>query len=372
VSIDFKQNKKVLILSNVTSDLYSMRKEVIEAILKAGYEVIISAIENDNSEDFIKMGCKIINSPIDRRGVNPAKDLLLLIHYFQLLTRFKPDIVSTYTIKPNLYGGFACSMFRIPYLSNITGLGTAFNSNKIIQKIIIKIYRAGLKRCSCLFFQNTQNYQFLVQKGVIVKKHRVIPGSGVNLMYHCYTEYPTDEEIRFLFIGRVMKEKGIIEFLTASERIKMSYPNVKFDIIGSLEEEFQGVLGDYQERGIINYYGRQQDVHSFIKRSHATILPSYNEGMSNVLLESAATGRPVIASNIAGCRETFDEGISGFGFEARNSEDLANKIAKFIELPYEEKKAMGIAGRKKMESEFNRELVVKAYLDEIEKILRIH
>lgn len=362
--------KKVLILSNVTYDLYSMRREVVQAIIDSGYDVSISAILGRNSDDFSHMGCHMIDSPVDRRGINPIADLKLLIHYLRLVNDIKPDIVLTYTIKPNLYGGIACSLNNVPYISNITGLGTAFNSNRFIQNIIIILYKVGLNKCSCLFFQNDDNYQTLIDKGIAIKKYRLIPGSGVNLNHHCFEAYPeSDGEIRFLFIGRIMKEKGIEEFLKAAESVKNQYSDVRFDIIGSLEEKYQDVLADYQERGIVNFYGRQDDVHSFIKNSHATILPSYNEGMSNVLLESAATGRPVIASDIAGCREVFKDGISGFGFKAKDADDLTDKLIKFIKLPCKEKKAMGLAGRMKMESEFRRELVINAYLDEIEKIL---
>ncbi|HOA82196.1 MAG TPA: glycosyltransferase, partial [Defluviitaleaceae bacterium] len=201
-------------------------------------------------------------------------------------------------------------------------------------------------------------------------KTRLTPGSGVNLKYHCFEEYPdSDNIIKFLFIGRIMKDKGIDELLEAAQKVKCMYPNVQFDLVGYCEENYTKRLSDFENRGIIKYHGQQDDVHSFIKGAHAIIHPSYHEGMANVLLEAASTGRPVLASNIPGCRETFDEGVTGYGFEVRNTSALVNTIEKFIKLPYEDKKQMGIAGRVKVEHEFDRQIVVDCYMEEIGEIL---
>ena len=360
--------KKVLILSNVTYDLYSMRREVVQALLDKGFEIIISAIQGQNTDDFENMGCRMITSPIDRRGMNPIADLKLISHYIKIINRNKPDIVLTYTIKPNVYGGIACSILDTPYLSNITGLGSAVQNGGIIRKISTMLYRIGLRKSSCVFLQNKENADFAIRNRIAIGKCRIIPGSGVNLKQHKFEEYPgPNEAIEFVFIGRIMKEKGIAELFYAAEKIISKYPQIKFNLIGGVEEEYQDKLERCKNQGGIFYYGRQDDVHSFIKNNHAIVMPSYHEGMSNVLLEAAATGRPILASNIAGCRETFDEGISGFGFQVKNADDLTDKLLKFIELPYEEKKTMGKTGRIKMEKEFNREFVVNAYINEIEK-----
>jgi galacturonosyltransferase len=211
-------------------------------------------------------------------------------------------------------------------------------------------------------------YKFIVNN-IVKRKVRVLPGSGVNLIEHKFEDYPESEEnIHFLFIGRIMKDKGIDELLEAARRIKQKYPNVHFELIGFCEEGYEDKLQELMNLGIIKYHGLQDDVHSFIKNSHAVILPSYHEGMSNALLEAATTGRPVIASKITGCKETFDDGISGLGFEVKNVDSLENTIIKFIELPLEKKRAMGLAGRRKMEKEFNRQIVVLAYIEEIEKL----
>ena len=293
-----------------------------------------------------------------------------IFSYVKTIKHIKPDTVLSYTIKPNIYGGIASRINKVPYLVNITGLGTSAENPGFIQKITWTLYRIGLKKANCVFFQNESNRSFFKNKNIIINKTRLIPGSGVNIDQHKFEKYPEEDGIiKFLFIGRIMKAKGVDELLDAAMIIKNKYPNVLFNLVGPSEENYNEKLENLQKAGIIKYHGQQDDVHSFIKESHATILPSYHEGIANVLLESASAGRPVIASKIPGCQETFDEGISGLGFEVKNVNALINAIVKFIELPYKEKKKMGTAGRKKMEKEFNRQIVIDAYIEEINKLV---
>ena len=360
---------RILIITNVFGGLYSFRKELVEKL--ASENELICALPDDPGKGwFDEIGCRFIEVPTDRRGTNPLSDYKLYKTYRRLIREVKPDVVLTYTIKPNIYGGIASAREGIPCIANITGLGTGILNKAVLKRLITSLYRRALRKAVCVFFQNTENQRFFIDEKIVKGKNRLIPGSGVNLERHRIEEYPQNDSItRFLFIGRVMKEKGIDEFLQAADSVKKKYPKTSFDIIGRLEEDnYQTILKDYQERGIIQFHGPQNDVHSFIKNSHATVNPSYHEGMSNVLLESASTGRPVIASNIPGCRETFEDGESGLAFEPRNAQDLTDKLIKFIELPYEKKKAMGIAGRRKVEKEFDRNIVIDAYMEEINKI----
>lgn len=348
--------------------LYKFRKELLEKFINQNNEVFIALPNDEYVTKLKKLGCKFLETPLDRRGTNPFRDLKLLLHYIDLIKRIKPDVVLTYTIKPNVYGGIACRFTKTPYITNITGLGTSIENKGLIQKITLMLYKVGLKKASCVFFQNKTNQKFFIDNKIVKRNTRLIPGSGVNLEQHIFEEYPKDDEkIKFLFIGRIMKAKGIEELLQAAKIVKDKYPNVQFDLIGACEEDYNQQLDESTKLGIIKYYGQQEDVHSFIKKSHATILPSYHEGTANVLLESASSGRPILASRVPGCIETFDEDVSGFGFEVRSVDSLVQSIIKFINLPYEQKKAMGIAGRRKMENEFDRNIVINAYMDEINK-----
>jgi glycosyltransferase involved in cell wall biosynthesis len=360
---------KILVLANFGMGLYNFRKELLEELINQNSEVYISLPNDEFVPKLVNLGCKFIETPLERRGTNPIKDIKLLFHYIKIIKLIKPDVILTYTIKPNVYGGFACRIAMTPYITNITGLGTSLENKGVIQKITLGLYRVGLKRASCIFFQNETNRKFFFDKNVVKSKTRILPGSGVNLAQHPLEEYPdNDEKDRFLFIGRMMKAKGVEELLQAAKTVKEKYPNAQFDLIGSCEENYYQQLAELNKSGIINYHGQQEDVHSFIKNSHATILPSYHEGTANVLLESASSGRPVLASRVPGCIETFDEDVSGFGFEVKSVESLVEAIIKFIKLPYEQKKAMGIAGRKKMENEYDRRIVINAYMNEINNL----
>lgn len=362
---------KALVLTNSVNGLFNFRKELIERLIEEKFEVMISSPQGIGSNYFARMGCYPIETSINRRGTNPISDLSLFYHYFKIIERIKPDVVLTYTIKPNIYGGIVCRLLKVPYITNITGLGSALVSRGFLQHVTLFLYRLAIRDAWCVFFQNNGNRQFFVDNNAVGKKHRLIPGSGVNLQEHCFENYPeNDGNNRFLFIGRVMKDKGIEELLQAAIIVKNKYKNVEFDAIGSCEKEYEGKIAEWKKAGVVFFHGFQQDAHTFIKRCHAVILPSHHEGMANVLLEASATGRPVLASNIPGCKEAFDEGVSGFGFEPKDVDSLVKTIIKFIELPYDQKKAMGRAARLKMEKEFNRDIVVNAYMEEIDEIIK--
>ncbi|MEQ2464769.1 glycosyltransferase family 4 protein [Niallia hominis] len=362
---------KILILANNDAGLYKFRKELIYELVN-NYEVYISLPNGPYIKKLKDMGCKFVNTQINRRGTNPISDLKLLLKYKSIIKEIRPSVVLTYTIKPNIYGGLACRLARAPYIANITGLGTAIENKGILQKISLFLYKIGLKNSSCVFFQNDSNKQFFLKKELVKEKvANLIPGSGVNLKQYSYEKYPDDEKtIRLLYIGRLMKAKGIEELLKASEKVKKLYPNVYFELIGASEEDYTKRINELCELGIIKYHGEQGDVRPFIKNSHSVILPSYHEGTSNVLLESASLGRPILASKVPGCIETFDEGVSGFGFKTRSEDSLVEVIERFINLSYEEKEAMGKAGRIKMEKEFDRNIVIDAYMNEIVKIMK--
>jgi len=360
---------KILVLTNCGMGLYKFRKELLEELINRGNEVYISLPNDTYVSNLQKMGCKFIDTDLDRRGTNPIKDIKLLIFYIKVIKQIKPDVVLTYTIKPNIYGGIACRVTRTSYLANITGLGDSIENNGLLQKISLTLYGIGLKKASCVFFQNESNRRFFISKNIIRSKTRLLPGSGVNLKQHKLEPYPkTDKIINFLFIGRIMKSKGVDELLEAARIIKSQYKNIQFDLIGGIEEDYVKKLNEFEGLKIIRYHGQQDDVHSFIKNAYAIILPSYHEGMANVLLESASSGRPVLASRVAGCIETFDEGVSGLGFDVKSVDSLVKAIIKFINLPYEKKKIMGLNGRRKMEREFDRNIVINAYIEEINHI----
>ena len=357
--------KKVLILANSSGGLYDFRNELVQRLLLK-YEVMVSLPDEVRTKELAEEGCKVVHTPINRRGVNPAEDFKLLLSYRKLLKEEKPDLTLTYTIKPNIYGGFCCRMMKIPYIATVTGLGSTFQKQGIFLKMIITMYRMGLKKAECIFFQNRENRGIFEKYHIRGKKSKLVSGSGVNLKRHCFESYPEEDKVRFLYVGRMMREKGIEELLEAAKQLHDD--DTEFELLGYPDEDYQDRLDAYEKEGYIKQLGFDPDVHAYIRNASALVLPTYHEGMSNVLMEASATGRPVIATNISGCKEIFEEGVTGFGCEPKSSEDLIRALKQFLKLSKEERAVMGQKAREKMEREFDREKVADAYMEEIEKV----
>lgn len=358
--------KTILILANSSKGVYGFRNELVLELLK-NYIVAVSVPDETCTKELADEGCKIIHTPLDRRGMDPKEDMGLFLAYVRLIKKIRPDLVLTYTIKPNIYGGYACRKLKVPYMATITGLGSAFQKNGFLKKLIVRMYRAGLGKAACVFFQNAQNQKIFEDDRIVGGQALLVNGSGVNLEIHSLEEYPQGETTRFLFVGRIMKEKGIEEFLEASKRLHSE--SVSFELLGYCDEDYQDMLNQYESQGMILQHGFHTDVHSFLKEASALVLPTYHEGMSNVLMEASATGRPVIASAISGCREIFEEGVTGFGCEPQNAESLIEAMQKFLALDTDRRAGMGISARRKMESEFDRRQVIDVYIKEISKLI---
>lgn len=358
--------KKVLILANSSGGLYDFRNELVLKLLE-NYEVMVSLPDQVRTKELEEEGCKVVHTPINRRGVNPAEDLKLLFHYIRLLKREKPDLVLTYTIKPNIYGGFACRVRKVPYISTITGLGTTFQKQGMLLKLITRMYRTGLKKAECVFFQNEENKGIFERYGIRGKSSCLVKGSGVNLSRHHFEKYPETEQTVFLYVGRMMREKGTLELLEAAAQL--ASPDVEFRFLGYCDEDLKDKLDEAERKGYIRQLGFDPDVHSYLQQASALVLPTYHEGMSNVLMEASATGRPVVATDISGCREIFEEGVTGFGCRPKDAESLVEALRKFLALSLEERAEMGRKAREKMEREFDRELVAKRYAGECQRIL---
>lgn len=361
---------KILVFSNFGMGLYKFRKEILETLVNNNYEVYVSFPKDEYVPLLESIGCKYIETNLNRRGTNPISDFKLLVSYIRIIKKINPDILLTYTIKPNIYGGMAAICTRKPYLTNITGLGTSIEHDGILKKISLFLYKMGLRESKGIFYQNQQNLNKFQELNISTAHPYLIPGSGVNLRDFSYSEYlDSNKEISFLFIGRIMQDKGINELLTAIKVVRERYPTVKLHIVGFCEEDHLEELTKLHEEKVIIYHGLQKNISTYIENSHVIINPSYHEGMSNVLLEAAAKGRPTIASDIPGCKEIIDNEVTGYTFEVKNEKALAERMIQFINLPHEEKKKMGMLARKKIENEFDRQIVVDKYLEVIQKTL---
>lgn len=362
--------KRILILSNHFITLYNFRKELIKKLIDDGNTVFISIPKSDDNTYFSSMGCKIIETAVDRRGINILKDLKLILNYLKIMQTLKPDIIFSYTIKPNIYGSIVSNITGYKQVNNITGTGETFLKDNMVSKIAKILYRLSIKNSYKVFFQNSGDRDYFIENNMVKDNWAMLPGSGVNLNQFEFCDLPPENEINFIFIGRIMKIKGIDEYLMCAKAIKARYQNTNFYVAGFIEEHrYKKIIEDFDNIGIINYIGYQNDIKPWIKKCHCTVLPSHGgEGVPNVLLESAAMGRVCIASNISGSRDVIYDGESGYLFEAGNANNLIAKISKFLDLDYEYKKKMGLVGRRKAEKDFDRKNIISTYLNEVKVV----
>lgn len=350
--------KKLLIVTNHSYMLYRFRKELIQRLMK-DYEVVISTPFVGHEDDLQKLGVRCIETEVDRRSVNPFTDLKLLRTYKKILKREKPDLVITYSIKPNIYAGYLCGKMRIPFYANVQGLGTAFQK-PLLSDIVTVMYRTAFRKVEKVFFENRENAEEFEKRQILSeKKEIVLHGAGINLEEYRYRLYPDNERIHFLYLGRIMKEKGMDELFGAVERLRRDGCEFVLDLVGFFEDEYKKKVEHFQKEGIVKFYGFQQDPQPFYAQADCVVLPSYHEGMSNVLLEAAASGRAIITSDIPGCREAVDDGKSGMLCRVKSTDSLYKAMKRFTELSRTKRELIGKAGREKMEREFDKKKVVE-------------
>lgn len=351
---------KVLIVTNHSYMLWRFRRELIKELMKENEVVLVMPFVG-HENDFMDMGLKCIDTPVDRRGINPFKDLELYKTYKKIIQEEKPAQVITYSIKSNIYAGYVCAQKHIPYYANVQGTGTAFQK-KWLACIVTVMYRLALGSAEKVFFENAGNLKTFLDRRIVPEAKTVLlSGAGINLETYNYSPYPGHETVHFLFLSRIMKEKGIDELIYSVKKLKEEGRDFFLDIVGFFDDEegYESEITELEELGITRYHGFQEEPRPFYQATDCVVLPSYHEGMSNVLLEGAATGRPLITSDIPGCREAVEDGVSGFLAEVRNGESLLNAMRRFLNLTIPEREQMGIRGREKMEKDFAKEMVVE-------------
>lgn len=375
-----KNKPLIALLTNNDDDIYCFRKELIEGLINEGYEMLISCPNGPKFDLMRDIPFRYDDPVIDRRGTNVIADAKLFLHYRKLFKNERPDVVLTYTAKPNVYASIAARSLNIPYINNVTGIGSVVNMTGLKKSFILWLFKLAYKSAACVMFQNSTNMKLAVDSGMVKGDYKLIPGSGVDLNRYPLQTYPDGGDgiegntVVFNYIGRILHDKGVDDYIEAAKRIKKKYPNTEFNMIGFIEateNHYEKELTDLQKQGIVYYRGSQKDVKPWVKRAHAIIHPStYGEGMSNVLLENASSGRFLITTDNPGCKETVINGKSGYIYHGGNVDELVESITKFLNLDNDTRKSMGIEGRKHVESNFSREIVVDAYKEKINKILR--
>ncbi len=367
----------IAVITNNDDDIYCFRKELIEALIAEGYKVLISCPYGEKFELMSHIEYIYDNSVIDRRGTNVFKDLKLYRHYKQLFKHYKPSFILTFTAKPNVYAGMAAKKYRIPYICNVTGLGSVLKKSALMKRFILWLFKRSYRNASCVMFQNSANMKLALNNGMVKGNYKLIPGSGVDLSRFPLQPYPDGgngidgETVVFNYIGRILREKGVDDYIEAAKTIKKKYPKTEFNMIGFIEpteNHYAKELKDLEAQGVVIYRGSQKDVKPWIARSHVIVHPSvYGEGISNVLLENAASGRPIITTDNPGCKETVVDGESGYIYPGGVVNELTQRIESFLRMDNETRCSMGLNGRQFVENNYSRDLVIRAYKDEIEK-----
>jgi len=364
--------KKILFLVNHDFTIYNYRLELVKRLLKDKYKVYVSSPYGEKIEILKELGCEYVETNINRHGMNPFEDLQLLKFYKKIIKEIKPDYIFAYTIKPNIYGAIAARKNNVPFIANITGLGMGFDNSGVKQKLLINMYRYAFKSVQRVFVQNKENMQLFKDNGIAIDKLDLLPGSGVNLKRFSYSKYPDDKKVCFAFTSRIMKEKGIDNYLETAKIIKKKYPNTEFHVCGYCEENYEGHLKKLHRNGDIIYHGMIYNMNEFLENIHCVVHPTYySEGLSNVLLEACAVGRPIITTDRAGCREVVDNKKNGFIVKPKDTADLVEKIERFIKLDNNKKMVMGKNARKKVEKQFDRNIVINKYMEEIKEKIAI-
>ena len=358
---------KILVFANNDVGLYQFRREFLAELIQKGHDIYISLPDGELVAPLCEMGCHFIDTPVDRRGINPVTDLKLFLAYRQIVVDIKPDLVITYTIKPNIYGGILCRIKKIPYAVNITGLGTAFQKKGGLRLLVTKLYKIALGKAKTVFFENDGNKQTLLEEKIVRQEQCcLLNGAGVNLEHYTFSPFPADDTpIRFLFIGRVMREKGVDELFSVMDELYRENIPCVLDVLGYYEEDYAEIIKQYTDSGWLHYHGHQKDVRPFIENAHCFVLPSWHEGMANTNLECAAMGRPLITSNIPGCKEAVMNGESGFLCTAQNADSLYECMKQFCLLANDKRQQMGCCGRKHMELMFDKNKIVEATMKEL-------
>ena len=372
-----EKKKKIAVIENGLFSTYTMREGLMQRLLKEGYDVTILTHTNSFVSQVEKTGLHVMN--IGSGNLNPWKVLKYIFNLYSALKKIQPDVCLTFSIRPAIWGNFITRDLNIPTITNITGVGPLFTSKNLAYRIARSIYRHALQKTRKVFFQNFDDMNLFLEKKFVRKEiAERVPGSGVDYQkFSPITNAKTDEEnFIFLFIGRLIKDKGIFEFVEAARVIRKKFPNIIFNVIGPFWHQnlksntiTKSDLQNWIVEGIIDYQGEKKDIRKFIAEADCIVLPSYREGTSNILLEAASMEKPIITTNTTGCKETVEDEVTGFLCKVKDAEDLADKMEKMYLLSEEDRKTMGRKGRQKIIKEFDKQIVINAYLKAIHEIL---
>ncbi|GAA4306253.1 glycosyltransferase family 4 protein [Nibribacter koreensis] len=363
---------RIAIVINKSWNIYNFRLSLVKALLAAGHEVVAIAPEDAYSAKLVTEGCQFLHLPMESKGTNPLKDLLLIQNFLKAYKQVKPDVILQYTIKPNIYGSIAAKLAGIPTINNVSGLGTVFIVQNLVSKVAMALYKFSFRFPAKVFFQNNDDKAlFLERKLVRESITEVLPGSGIDTQRFQPAPFQRHEPFTFLMVSRALYEKGLVEYVEASKILKAKFPEVRIQLLGGIDEE--GNIGikrtlveQWAQEGWLEYLGTSDDVAGVMRNADCIVLPSYREGTPRTLLEAAALGKPIVTTNVPGCKETVVDGYNGYLCEVRNGADLAEKMQQVLSLPDTALQTMGQNSRQLAEEKFDEKYVIDRYFAAIE------
>ena len=368
---------KILISANSSWNIFNFRLDLIKSLLRNNYKVVIlTPLEDNYSKKLVNLGCIHYHISLNRKSLSPLKDFILILQYKRIMKKLSPDVFLGFTIKPNIYGSIAANINRVPVINNLSGLGTVFIKGGLLKIFVIFAYKIALRKSLIILFQNIDDRNLFTSKRIVnLNKTKIINGSGIDLNYYKFSPIKKHNKysIKFIYAGRLLWDKGIGELVSSIIIIKKKYPLVRFQFVGILDINNLSHISKKQiekwvDEKIIEYIDQKDDIRDYIKEADCAILPSYREGLPRFLLEAASIGRPIICTDVPGCRQVVKDKYNGLLCLPRDVESLSSSIEEFINLSYEEIKKMGINGRKVVENYFDQKIVNSLYLKIINKI----
>jgi len=372
------RRQKIIITANTAWNLFNFRGGLISRLVSEGFEVIVVAPIDEYCDRLHLLGCRYVPLAMDNKGTHPGHDFQLILGFLKIFFSERPDAMLAYTVKPNVYASLAAQVVRVPVINNISGLGTAFIRGGWMSVLVSMLYRAGLSRSRCVFFQNDDDRTLFLEKGLVKRSQTdLLPGSGIDLNHFNVSldapPKPERDGLVFLMVARMLWDKGVREYVEAARLVRKRYPGTRFQLLGFLDVKNQTAVPRedvelWVREGIVEYLGTSDDVRPFLAASDCVVLPSYREGTPRSLLEAAAMAKPLIATDVPGCREVVQEGVNGYLCAVRNSNDLADKMLKLIAMPSELRLQMGCQSREIAETRFDEQIVIRKYLEVIDKV----
>lgn len=370
---------KIIIALNTAWNLVNFRAGLIRALVAKGYEVVAVAPNDEYASQLAELGCRFVALPMDNKGTHPGRDLLLFYRFLNLLRREQPDVFLGYTVKPNVYGSLAANVLGISVVNNIAGLGAVFIRDSWLTRLVRLLYKAALSRSRHVFFQNDEDMRMFVEQGLVAAdKVSRLPGSGVDLSAFSFAPMQTlgNRPFCFLLVARLLRDKGVVEYVEAARMVRRKYPTTKLQLLGFLDVQnptavSSAEMSAWEAEGVVEYLGVADNVKAYLVATDCVVLPSYREGVPRSLLEAAAIGRPIVTTDAVGCRDAVDDGVNGLLCRVADAKDLAEKLVRIIEMTHEDRELMGQAGRRKMELEFDEKFVIERYLRVIEEAIRL-